>query len=158
MERLNKKECGELLKISKQRISQLVKSGALVFEADGKINKDDAIYQFNNTKSRATSKSNQFNTVVEDDSLTYWKTQTEKFKSQITEIDLKKSQGELLEAHDVKENARVLGKKLQDGLLAIPERISSILAVESDPLKIRQLILTEIKETLNQICNDLSKV
>lgn len=155
MERVNKKECADLLGVSKQRITQLAKSGVLVFDTDGKIDKDEAVKKFNNSKSRVKTTDNQENN---DESLTYWKTQTEKFKSQITEIDLKKAKGELLEAEDVKENASSLGLKLQNALLSIPERISAVIAVESDPLKIRQILLQEIRESLNTLCEDLQKV
>lgn len=154
--KINKTECAELLGITKQRITQLVKSGKLVFGKDGKISAEDAKAQYNKTKERVTP-----NTVIdtpEDESLTYFKTQTEKFRSKIEEINFRIKSGELLEKEDVKQDAYAIGLKLKNSLLSIPERISSNLAVESNPAKIREVLINEINYVLGQIADDLQKV
>jgi phage terminase Nu1 subunit (DNA packaging protein) len=153
--KINKSQCATLLGITKQRISQLVKEGKLIFGSDGKISPDEAKAQFNKTKERTTS--NSFD-AHEEESLTFYKTRTEKFRSMLEEIEYKKANGELLDVNDVKQNAFKIGKKLHDSLLSIPERISPNLAVETNPAEIRKILIKEIRETLAQIADDLQGV
>lgn len=153
MARVNKTELAKLVNMSKQHIGKLAKEGKLVFGADRKIDEEEAKKQILNSKERV--KAAEVETEADGDTLTYYKTQTEKYKSQITEIDLAKKRGELLVAEDVKKQAYTIGKKLNDSLISIPERISNIIAVESDPLKVRNILLQEIRLCLNDVCDDL---
>lgn len=150
--RVNKSELAKLIGKSKQYIGKIVKEGKLVFESDGKIDFEVAKKQLANNQERVKP-SNDID--PDNDNLNYYKTQTEKYKSQITEIELQKKRGELLQAEDVKRDAYTVGKKLNNSLLSIPERISNILAVESDPLKIRNLLSEEIRLCLSEVSDDL---
>jgi phage terminase Nu1 subunit (DNA packaging protein) len=159
MEKVNKSQLAKILGVTKQRIGQLAKTNKLKFGADGKIDIEEAKRQIENTKERvkATDRDGE-DFSGESETLIFYKTKTANFESQLKEIEVKRKNGELLNAEDVKRDANIIGRKLHDSLLSIPERISNILAVEVDALIIRNLLLAEIKATLNQISDDLQGV
>lgn len=53
----------------------------------------------------------------------------------------------------VQQSAFTLARTAQEALIAIPDRLSSLLAVEGDAAKIHEMLTVEIR----RVCNDLAK-
>ena len=75
----------------------------------------------------------------------------------IQKIKIEKDLGNLVPIEGVKHNAFELSKKLKDSLLAIPDRVCDIVASETDARKVHNILTKEIKQTLEDIINELSK-
>lgn len=69
----------------------------------------------------------------------------------MNEIALLKEQGAYLLVRDVKDAAFSRARQIRDALLNIPDRISSILAAESDHDRTREILTTEIRQALESL-------
>lgn len=77
-----------------------------------------------------------------------WDEKDKKFKSMQRELDFKKKSGELIEARDVEKTAFECARKIRDNFLMLPDRLSPILAAETDQLKVKNILSNEIREIL----------
>ena len=66
----------------------------------------------------------------------------------MNEIALQKEQGAYLLVSDVKDAAFSRARQVRDALLNIPDRISSILAAETDHDRTRDILVAEIRQVL----------
>ncbi len=89
-------------------------------------------------------------------SLTFHEARTlaQRFKAAHLKLDLDERTGKLVEAEAVKKAAFDQARMLRDTLLNIPDRISPVLAAESDQGKITSLLTTEIRQALEGLSND----
>jgi phage terminase Nu1 subunit (DNA packaging protein) len=69
-------------------------------------------------------------------------------QAQLAELDLAEKEGELIQVSTVENEAFTAGKKVKDGLSNIPDRISPLLAAESDKNKIYRMLTSEINQVL----------
>jgi hypothetical protein len=81
-------------------------------------------------------------------SLTDERTRLTKAQADKALIDLSELEGELIRVDVVSREAFTAGKKVKDGLSNIPDRISPLLAAESDKNKIYRMLTTEINQVL----------
>jgi phage terminase Nu1 subunit (DNA packaging protein) len=71
----------------------------------------------------------------------------------LAELDLAKARGELVAAAEVERQAFKRGRELRNAFESIPSRISAVLAAESDPHKVREILAGEIREVLLVLSN-----
>ncbi len=69
------------------------------------------------------------------------------------ELDLKIRSGELVEAAAVKRTFYKAGRQVRDQLLAIPNRVSALLAAELEPNKVHDMLSKEISQALHELGN-----
>ncbi len=171
--------------VSKPYISKLVKNGILVLNENKKIKLGDAkkAIHDNSDPQRAYKKKENLIKELEKDlplteedkenilnldfgnflkeieklSFNDTKTKSEQMGLIIQKIKIEKDLGNLVPMEGVKHNAFELSKKLKDSLLAIPDRVCDIVASETDARKVHNLLTHEIKQTLEDIINELSK-
>jgi hypothetical protein len=63
-------------------------------------------------------------------------------------LELDQKTGRLVDAEQIKIAAFNKGRAVRDAILNIPDRISPILAAESDQITIGQIMTTELKQAL----------
>ena len=148
-------------------VTKLSKKGLLV-EVDGKINtvatdkrikeaQDPAREPFRKevkgkvkTKTKATTSKKDTKTGKDTQDLSYAQARTEreriKAKKEKVEYDL--LIGKLVDSEEVRISAFNRARILRDAMFNIPDRISTILAAESNPRKVHQILLKEIRIAL----------
>ena len=84
------------------------------------------------------------------------RTEFTELKSEKARIELEKIQGSLVEAKEVKKAAFDIARKTRDRLLAVPDRISNLLATEEDPHKIREILDGELRRAMEELKNESS--
>lgn len=75
----------------------------------------------------------------------------EGLQAKLTRIELGKKSGDLVSAKKVEDEAFRLGRVIRDNLLNIPERVSHLLAAESDPVKVHEILRSEIHQVLEAL-------
>ena len=141
---------------TKQYVSKLVKSGRITL-INGKINSQQALEELHASAEPSTALRRSSLTVTNHqqgvDFVTA-RTMREAFRAKLAKLDYEERAGQLTNAAAVRDDAFRAGRIVRDALLGIPDRLSDILAAENDPQIIRQLLLDE----LEQILNDLSRL
>jgi len=74
---------------------------------------------------------------------------------QKAKIEYKRLKGEYIAVQDVEKQAFDTARAVRDAMLAIPPRISPILASETDQFKIQRVLLEEINQALTGLSNEL---
>ncbi|HBJ76109.1 MAG TPA: hypothetical protein DDY86_11660 [Syntrophaceae bacterium] len=125
------------------------KQGKLLPESDGKY-KQRAVDKYAKTflKQIATGRRLQ---ETSDEIQRQILQQNKKLKDieiKMNEIALQKEQGAYLLVCDVKDAAFSRARQVRDALLNIPDRISSILAAETDHDRTRDILIAEIRQVL----------
>lgn len=77
---------------------------------------------------------------------------TERVRRELLEHELQMKKGELVRAADVRQAANEKARIARDALLAIPDRLAPLVAVESDPAKVHALLATEMR----RVCAELA--
>lgn len=85
------------------------------------------------------------------------KAQKEYYQAQLKKIELRKKQGELVDADEIKRSAFECARSVRDSLLGIPDRLSAVLAAETDEFKTRELLRTEITAALSRLVDAKTK-
>lgn len=67
------------------------------------------------------------------------------------ELDFKKMSGEVIENREVERQAFETARAVRDAILAIPIRISSILAAQNDPHAIKNILTNELTSALGNL-------
>jgi hypothetical protein len=75
----------------------------------------------------------------------------EEFEAKSAELSYLKEVGLVISATEARETAFRRYRALRDKLLNIPDRVSTILAAERDPVTIHRLITDELKRVLNEL-------
>lgn len=79
------------------------------------------------------------------------RTEFTELKSEKARIELEKIQGSLVESAEVQKAAFDIARKTRDRLLAVPDRISNLLATEEDPHKIREILDGELRRAMEDL-------
>ena len=79
------------------------------------------------------------------------RTMREAFKAKMAKVEYEKETGKLTDATKVKEDAFRAGRIVRDALLGIPDRQADVLAAETDPARIRQLLMDELEAILKEL-------
>lgn len=87
-----------------------------------------------------------------DDSYSEWRARREKTLAALAVLDLEERQGLLVRASDVRCAAFECARKTRDQLLAMPDRVSALLASVGKPQEVRAILDEEIEK----ICKEIS--
>ncbi|GHT95553.1 hypothetical protein FACS1894122_13150 [Alphaproteobacteria bacterium] len=82
----------------------------------------------------------------------YYKNEIERGK--LLEAKVKSEIGELVSAEAVKNAMFAKGRIIRDGMMNIPDRVSSLLATINDASKIHEILSNEIREVLTELSRD----
>jgi hypothetical protein len=77
----------------------------------------------------------------------------ETYEARIAELRYRKMKDELVDADEVKRQFASASRRVRDSLLAVPDRIASVLAAEGDPVRVHQMLLGEIEQSLNALAD-----
>jgi hypothetical protein len=88
------------------------------------------------------------------DLLVRTKLKNEMERGKLLEAKVKSETGELISAEKVRQAMFAKGRIIRDGIMNIPDRISSLLANENDALKIHEILSKEIREVLTELSRD----
>lgn len=124
-----------------RRITQLVKEGVLPKPQNGQYDAVKTVKAF----------VKYLEIRVSNTSLEAERTRLTKLKADRAQHDLAVVKGQYLPVDEVKVAAFNKGRTVRDGLLNIPNRVSSVLAAESDPLKVSQVLEKEIRQALEEL-------
>jgi len=141
---VNNKTLSDILGVSGRTVRDLADKGVLVKLAHGKYEVLPSIHAYIKYK---------INLAIESFSkgdIDYAEARRRKelAQAQLAELDLAEKEGELIQVSTVENEAFTAGKKVKDGLSNIPDRISPLLAAESDKNKIYQMLTSEINQVL----------
>jgi hypothetical protein len=75
-------------------------------------------------------------------------------RGKLLEAKVKSEIGELISAEKVRNAMFAKGRIIRDGMMNIPDRISSLLANENDTAKIHEILSKEIQEVLTELSRD----
>jgi phage terminase Nu1 subunit (DNA packaging protein) len=141
---VSNKVLADLLGVSGRTVRDLADKGVLVKLAHGKYEVLPSIHAYIKYK---------INLAIESFSkgdIDYAEARRRKelAQAQLAELDLAEKEGELIQVSTVENEAFTAGKKVKDGLSNIPDRISPLLAAESDKNKIYRMLTSEINQVL----------
>lgn len=72
-------------------------------------------------------------------------------KGKLIEAEVKERLGELISVSDVKKVFYAKAKAVRDGILNVPDRISSLLATMNDPAEIHKVLSRELRQVLEEL-------
>jgi hypothetical protein len=75
-------------------------------------------------------------------------------RGKLLEAKVKSETGELISAEKVRQAMFAKGRIIRDGMMNIPDRISSLLASENDAAKTHEILSREIREVLTELSRD----
>jgi hypothetical protein len=75
-------------------------------------------------------------------------------RGKLLEAKVKSEMGELISAEKVRQAMFAKGRIIRDGMMNIPDRVSSLLANENDAAKIHEILSKEIREVLTELSRD----
>jgi len=81
----------------------------------------------------------------------FWEKECKRFMALERELKVKIRKGELLPAAEVAKIAFDVARKTRDAILNIPDRISAIIAAESDEAKVREILRKELTLALAEL-------
>jgi phage terminase Nu1 subunit (DNA packaging protein) len=143
---------------SKQYVSKLIKQGKIKL-VDGMI--DETIANSALAKQRDPSlplqrKSSGIREQRDDihDLIARTKLKNEIERGKILEARAKAEIGELISAEKVRNAMFAKGRIIRDGMMNIPDRVSSLLATVNDAAKIHEILSKEIREVLEELSRD----
>ncbi|KXK28624.1 MAG: hypothetical protein UZ01_02564, partial [Candidatus Brocadia sinica] len=88
--------------------------------------------------------------------LTKARAMKEHFRALLAELEFKEKNGELVPVEAVRKQAFETARMVRDSLLNIPNRVSPILAAESDHREINQILTKEIVQCLENLSNNFN--
>jgi hypothetical protein len=76
-------------------------------------------------------------------------------RGKLLEAKVKSETGELISAEKVRQAMFAKGRIIRDGILNVPDRVSSLLATINDASQIHEILTKELKEVLEELsCDD----
>jgi len=73
-------------------------------------------------------------------------------RAELLNYELEQKRGNLVRAEDVKREAFEKARVARDALMAIPDRITPLVAAETDPAKVRAILVSELRK----VCAELA--
>jgi len=75
------------------------------------------------------------------------------FRAKLRRLEFETKQGRLIEAEAVRKTVADAVRSLRDGILGLPDRLSTVLAAESDSKKVHVTLKTELSRELEALAN-----
>ena len=140
-ERWTATELAEALCLSTQRVNQLVKEGILPIPVDGRYAPRESVSRYvRHIRQREASKTHAGEAV-----------RKMQLENAMREIRLRKIAGELVPCDRVARDWFESARRVRDGLLNLPSRLSGVFAAESDQEKIFDSFSKEIHQVLTEL-------
>ena len=150
---VTRKQYAQHRKVSIQRINKLYTDGRLVMVGRMvNLNASDMALDAV-TELRGGDRSNEcvmrekINYIEQKTNELYW-------GNELKRLSVTKRAGELVEVRKVQQEAVNQARLLRNALLNIPDRLSDILAAESDPRAVHAILLDEIRAVLNMLARN----
>ena len=145
---------------SRQYVAKLVKSGKIKL-VNGKVDEQTALSALKQQAEPATAlrqtparqeafPANPTDSRQAVDFVTA-RTMREAFKARMAKMEYEEKSGKLTDAVRVRDDAFQAARMVRDALLGIPDRQADVLAAETDPKKIRELLMNELEDILNEL-------
>ena len=161
MEAISIREAARRLGVHHAAVQKRIKAGTLAALPDGKLKWATVERQW--TKNRDESKvrkpaanvgePSSANEKTEGD-FSDAKTRREYVRLEREKLQLGKLKGDLLDRRQVQEATFARARGVRDALLNIPSRISSLLAAESDPHAVQEMLRDEICAVLTRLVKE----
>lgn len=75
----------------------------------------------------------------------------EQYKAAVKKLEYEERTGKLISADKVRETAFDVARRVRDAMLNIPDRVSALIAAESNEIKVRELLTKEIRQSLMEL-------
>ncbi|MCW7551803.1 hypothetical protein NX722_10080 [Endozoicomonas gorgoniicola] len=145
---------------SRQYVAKLVKSGKIKL-VNGKVDEQAALSALKQQAEpasalrQAPARQEAFPATLTDsrqavDFVTA-RTMREAFKARMAKMEYEEKSGKLTDAARVRDDAFQAARMVRDALMGIPDRQADVLAAETDPKKIRELLMNELEDILNEL-------
>lgn len=169
MPRLNQAQFAAVIGVSKQQVNKLVLAGILTLDSDGKIDEETgkaAILAAGNlahsaTRSTAAARLSEGATSSHEsevlpeppqqtgtndafNSFQLARTLKEKYAALTAQLEYEQLRGILVLKTEVNRQAFTLSRAAQREMMAIPDRISALLAAETDPGRVHTMLTREL--------------
>jgi len=79
-------------------------------------------------------------------------------RARLRKLELDRAEGRMLEAEPVRKMIADAARIMRDGILGIPDRMAPILAAETDPRKVHDILKTELSRELDAIANAIEGI
>lgn len=152
--------------VSQPMISKLVKEDRILVTEDGKVDQEisdlllDGFSEspLRNPQPNATDPRDALRAKLENvvDYATQRALLTQ-YKAELAKLELEKSQGKLIDRASTEHAAFTTARRTRDAALRISDRLATILAAETDPTKIRNMLDEEIRQALEELANEFTQ-
>lgn len=149
--------------VSRATVTEYKKKGLLVLNDEGQVIVDASVLKLSNTLDTVrggdrTGGANKPAASKDGGALTKAKVDETLVRTAKQGLELKKMAGELVERQQVESIAFSLSRQAQDSLIAIPDRMSSLLAAETDPAKVHDMLSDEIRRIANDLADHAERL
>lgn len=77
----------------------------------------------------------------------------EHYNARIAQLEYEEKAGKLVDADEVRRQYEDAGRKIKQGMQAIPDRVAPIVAAESDPKVVHEMISKEVEQVLKELAD-----
>lgn len=158
MKLMTKKEYAQHRGISQPMVSKLVREDRILVTDDGKIDceiSDLLLDGFSESPLRNPNPRDELKSKLE--TVTDYATQRAlltQYKAELAKLDLQKAKSESIDRASTIQVAFSTARRTRDAALRISDRLTPILAAESDHTKIHNILDTEIRQALEELSNE----
>jgi len=79
----------------------------------------------------------------------------EQYRAALSKLEYEEKSGKLIPAEQVRKDADALGRLVKGLFTAMPPRTAPLLAAETDPFKVQQMMIKEVNQILTEIADTL---
>lgn len=163
---LTQKQAAEILSLSHQRISQLVKAGKMKLLDDGSIDphalkkpqKSTMVASQEPTSEAPAPELGPETEPGEEHNRWYWEDRLAEAKAKNAWLDYEQKAGELVQREIVEEYIFEVCRTVRDRLLAVPDRIAPLLAKSTSIRTCRDIAMREQRQALEELVMDMEQI
>ncbi|MDD3030621.1 MAG: hypothetical protein PHS57_10180 [Alphaproteobacteria bacterium] len=140
--------------VSHVAVLKAIKAGRIVKEADGTIDpvKADAAWDKNTNPAQQRSDGDPPQT-INGPSYAQSRAIREAYNARLAKLEYEEKSGSLVRTDSVKVAWFNVLRVLRDRVLSAPDRLAPIVAVETDPKRVRELMDAELRQILNDVAD-----
>ena len=146
-------EFARRLGVSRATVSEYKKNGWLVFSSPGLVDVKASVVEIEKSKDASRGGKRAKKPAAGNGAFNQAKAKEMQMRADKAELELLEKQGSLVSRDRVELAAFTLARAAQEGLMSIPDRLSSLLAAESDPAVIHKMISDEIRSVSNTLAD-----
>ncbi len=163
-ERIGMRELARRLGCAPSHVHKLKMRGVLAFGEDGLIEEEAARGAIEAARDpqkdyvRERYAGNRPEAPPSSDNTTYHRAKAarEAIEARRAQVELERLMGDLVSVADVKREYFAIVREMRDALLALPDRVAQVLAIESDPRGVHRLLSDEIEQVLHGLSREFS--